>query len=155
MKRLIPFLFLILPMGLFAQSTQSPPDQEKAMLKRFGLSDSQVAQVIDIQDKARTTMRQDVAQLRLLHAQMDKSLLPATPNMQDVNGDIAQIAQTQADLMKTFVGAKVQLRQIIGEENFHAYFKYVMHRYGFGGREGFSGRLGSGRMTGHAGQVFE
>jgi len=133
MKRLIPVLFLLLPVALFAQNAQGPKDRESAMLKKWGLSDSQVSQVFDIQKNARLTVRQDVVQLRLLRAQMAKALLPASPNMQDVNGDIAQLAQTRADMMKTLVGARVQLRQIIGDDNFPAYARFVMrlHRHGF------------------------
>jgi len=128
MKRLIPLVFLALPMALFAQS---PRDQETTMLKKFGLNDSQIAQVFDIQSKTRATVQQDAVQIRLLHAQMEKALLPATPNMQDVNGYITQIAQTRADLMKTFIGARVQLRQIIGDDNFPLYARFI--RDGFGG----------------------
>ena len=77
MKRFIPFLFLVLPMALFAQS---PRDQESTMLKKFGLSDPQITQVLDIQGKTEATVQQDSAQLRLLRAQMDKALLPASPD---------------------------------------------------------------------------
>jgi hypothetical protein len=147
MKRLIPFLFLVLPVALFAQGTQAPRDRETAMLKGFGLNDSQVTQVFDIQDKTRTTARQDAAQLRLLRAQMDKALLPAAPNMQEVNGYITQMAQTRADLAKTFVGARVQLRQLIGDDNFPVYARYIMHRFGMGGRGGSgTGELRGGMM---------
>ncbi len=128
MKRLIPLVFLALPVALFAQS---PRDQETAMLKKLGLSDSQTAQVIDIQKKTRDTIRQDAVQLRLLHAQMEKALLPSNPNMQEVNGYISQMAQTRADLMKAFVGARVQLRQIIGDDNFPVYARFLMQRWGF------------------------
>ena len=155
MKRLIPFLFLLLPVALFAQS---PKDQETTMLKKLGLNDSQVAQVLDIQGKTETTIRQDAAQMRLLHAQMGKALLPATPNMQEVNGYITQIAQTQADMMKAFVGARVQLRQIIGDDNFPVYSRFIMHRYGFGGgRDGFFGMRhpGGGGMTGGDGPMMD
>ncbi len=152
MKRLIPFVFLVLPMALFAQS---PRDQETSMLKRFGLNDSQIAQVLDIQSKTRTTIRQDAVQLRLLHAQMEKALLPANPNMQDVNGYITQMAQTRADLMKTFVGARVQLRQIIGDDNFPAYSRFIRqgfeqwHRGFFGMRHpGIGAAGGDGPMMG-------
>ena len=129
MKRLIPILFLVLPMALFAQGAQSPRSHETAMLKGFGLSDSQIAQVFDIQDKTRMTIRQDGVQLRLLHAQMEKALLPSSPNMSDVNGYITQMAQTRADLMKAFVGARVQLRQIIGDDNFPAYGRFIMRQF--------------------------
>jgi hypothetical protein len=130
MKRLIPLLFLGLPLALFAQA---PKTQETTMLKGFGLNDSQIAQVFDIQDKTRATMRQDTVQLRLLHAQMEKALLPVTPNMQDVNGYITQMAQTRTDLMKAFVGARVQIRQIIGDDNFPAYTRFIMRSYRGGG----------------------
>ncbi|GEM_PF-2036137 len=127
MKRLIPLVFLVLPMALFAQS---PRDHETNMLKKFGLNESQINQVFDIQTRTRATVRQDVVQIRLLHAQMEKALLPASPNMQDVNGYISQIAQTRGDMMKAFVGARVQLRQIIGEDNFPLYSRFI--RQGFG-----------------------
>jgi hypothetical protein len=127
MKRLIPLVFLALPMALFAQGFR---DQETAMLKKFGLNDSQVAQVFDIQTKTRATMRQDAVQVQLLHAQMRKALLPANPNLQEVNGYITQMAQTRADMMKAFVGAGVQLRQIIGEDNFPVYTRFLRDRMG-------------------------
>jgi hypothetical protein len=153
MKRFIPVLFLLLPVVLFAQGAQSPKDHESAMLKNWGLNDSQIAQVFDIQKNTMMTARQDFVQLRLLRAQMAKALLPASPNMQEVNGYITQMAQTRADLMKAFVGSRVQLRQIIGEENFPAYTRFIMHmhRHGFGHRRSFHrmDRQGSpGAMSG-------
>ncbi|MGO9409702.1 MAG: hypothetical protein ACLQCB_03000 [Spirochaetia bacterium] len=149
MKRLIPLVFLVLPVALFAQS---PRDQESTMLKTFGLNDSQIAQVFDIQSKTRTSVRQDAVQIRLLHAQMEKALLPASPNMQEVNGYITQISQTTADLMKAFVGARVQLRQIIGDDNFPAYSRFIRQWVGGGHRAfyqmhrpGVGGPMGGGR----------
>jgi hypothetical protein len=164
MRRFIPFLFLLLPVALFAQS---PRDQETAMLKKLGLNDAQVAQVLDIQGKTQTTIRQDAVQLRLLHAQMEKALLPAAPNMQDVNGFITQIAQTQTDMMKAFVSARVQLRQIIGDDNFPVYTRFIMRGYGRGmgpdragdrgmmggGPDMMGGGIGGGMMGGGAGMM--
>ncbi len=157
MKRLIPFLLLLVPLAAFAQSpgpgpgAMTPKARETVLLKSFGLTDSQVAQVFDIQDKTRATIRQDAVQLRLLRAQMDKALLPASPNMTDVNGYITQIAQTRADLMKAFVGASVQLRQIIGDDNFPMYRQFIMRGSGFRGVRGQGLRPGAGRMMGGAG----
>ena len=74
MKRLLPFLLLLLPVAVFAQSPMSPKSQETTLLKGFGLNDAQIAQVFDIQDKTRATIRQDAVQIRLLRAQMDKAL---------------------------------------------------------------------------------
>ncbi len=139
MKRIIPVLFLLLPMALFAQDAQNPKDRESAMLKKWGLNDSQITQVFDIQKNTRAAIRQDFVQMRLLRAQMAKALLPSNPNMQEVNGYITQIAQTRADLMKAFVGARVQLRQIIGEDNFPAYARFIihMHKHWLGHHSGF------------------
>jgi len=110
-----------------------------------GLNDSQAAQVLDIQSKTQSTIKQDAVQLRLLHAQMEKALLPTAPNMQEVNGYIAQIAQTQADRMKALVSAEVQLRQIIGDGNFPVYTRYIMRGNGTGmgsNRAGAEGMMG-------------
>jgi hypothetical protein len=145
MKRLIPILFLVLPLVAFAQSPMAPKARETELLKSFGLNDSQIAQVFDIQDKTRATIRQDAVQLRLLHAQMEKALLPTSPNMQDVNGYISQMAQTQADLMKALVGARVQLRQIVGDDNFPAYTRFIMPRFGFRRPHPGFGMMGSER----------
>ena len=131
MKRLITILFLVLPVALFAQGHK---DRETALLKKFGLSDSQITRVFDIQDQTRATIRQDAVQLRLLHAQMEKALLPANPDMQEVNGYIDQIGQTRSDLMKALVGARVELRQIIGEKNFPAFSRFLWHRHWWGYR---------------------
>jgi hypothetical protein len=143
MKRLIPLLFLILPVGLFAQGGQGAQGDENALLKKFGLKDAQVTQVLDIQGKAKTTIEQDAAQLKVLHAQMDKALLPANPNMDEVNGDITQISQVRTDLMKTFVGAKVQIRQIIGDDNFPAFARFLKHKYGLENHRVRFGMLGA------------
>ena len=153
MKRIIPVLFLLLPVVLFAQGAQSSKDRESAMLKKWGLNDSQISQVFDIQKSTMMTMRQDFVQVRLLRAQMAKALLPASPNMQEVNGYITQVAQTRADMMKAFVGARVQLRQIIGEDNFPTYARFIMrmHKHWPGHYRGFH-RMNlqgpAGRMNG-------
>src|SRR5208283_3443878 len=131
MKRLIPLLFMLaLPAALFAQSQ---PSREAKMLTQFGLNDTQVSQVMDIQKKAMTTVRQDRVHIRLLRAQMAQDLLPAKVDMQAVNDLITQEAQTRADMQKAFVGARVQLRQIMGDDAFHMYVKHFMaiHRRGW------------------------
>ena len=133
MKRLLPFLFLlILPAALFAQSQ---PSRESKMLKQFGLEENQITQVMDIQKKTMTTLRQDRVQLRVLKAQMAQDLLPAKVDMQAVNDLINQEAQTRVDMQKALVGARVQLRQIMGDDIFHKYVRHLMamHRHHFRG----------------------
>jgi hypothetical protein len=152
MKRVVPFLLvLFLPLAIFAQTPQSA---QMKMLKQLGLNDGQVSQVLDIQGKTMTTARADGVQLRLLRAQLDKALLPASPDMQAVNGIIAQIGQTRVDLQKTLVAARVQLRQIMGDDNFQVYMRHVRQSFGMAGnmRRGMQGRGfgdGSGPMGGN------
>jgi hypothetical protein len=124
---MVILLGLALPVALFAQV---PQDAEKGMLQKLGLNDGQVAQVLDIQSKTETTVRQDAAQIRVLRAQMDKALLApaATVDVKTVNGFVDQIAQSRADIQKTLVGAQLQLRQIMGDTNFRVYERYIRHQ---------------------------
>jgi hypothetical protein len=123
MKRFLPVLFaLLLPVAGFAQSAQGP---EGKMLKQLGLTDAQVSQVMDIQGKTRTSMRANAVQLRLLRAQLDKALLPSTVDMQGVNTLISQMGQVRVDTQKTMVAARVQLRQIMGDDSFRAYTRFI------------------------------
>ncbi len=147
MKRVLPFLLvLFLPIAVFAQTPQAG---QSKLLKQLGLNDGQVSQVLDIQGKTMTTARADGVQLRLLRAQLDKALLPANPDMTAVNGIIAQIGQTRVDLQKTLVAAKVQLRQIMGDDNFRVYMRHVRQHFGMNMRRGMRGRgFGGGMMDG-------
>ncbi len=124
MKRFIPLLFLlVLPAALFAQTQPGPETQ---MLKQLGLNDSQISQVTDIQKNVMTTIRQDRVHIRLLQAQIAQALLPAKVDMQAVNDLINQAAQSRADIQKALVGAQVQLRQLMGDDNYRAYMRRLM-----------------------------
>ncbi len=124
MKRLIPFLFLlVLPTVLFAQDQ---PSGKTKWLTKLGLSDNQISQIMDIQKKKMATVMQDRLHIRLLKAQMAIDLLPAKVDMPAVNDLISQQAQTRADMQKTLVGARVQLRQIMGDDIFHMYVRHLM-----------------------------
>lgn len=115
------------------------------MLTQAGLSDTQVSQVMDIQKKTVTTVRQDKVHIRLLKAQMAVALLPANVDMPALNNLITQEAQTRADIQKALIGAKVQLRQIMGDETFRKYIRHLgtMHRHHF---RGWGRSFGNERM---------
>ena len=147
MKRCIPALLLFLPGLLWAQA---PADRENTLLKGFGLSDSQIAQVLDTQQKTEATVRQDLAQLRVLRAQLGEAQIAAVPSEQEIDGYIDQLAQARAALMKTVAGARIQLHQIIGDKNFPAYERFIMGRLRTRmNRRGFPGGMrGPGRGGG-------
>ncbi len=147
---LVPFL--LIPTALFAQTPQS---RDMQFLKRLGLSDAQAAQVMDVQRKAEATVRQDTVQLRLLRAQIDKALLPSSVDMQAVNSLIDQASVARADMQKALVAARVQMRQLMGDDAARTYFRHIRWelRHGFVGRETvrahrFFDRLFEGRPSG-------
>jgi hypothetical protein len=147
MKRFSPFLLvLLLPVAAFAQSQQGP---DAKMLKQLGLNDGQVSQVLDIQGKTETAVRADAVQLRLLRAQLEKALLPANADMQSVNGIITQIGQARVDMQKTLVAARVQMRQIMGDDNFRSYTRYTRQEM----RPGIETRRTMGRGRFHRGAM--
>jgi hypothetical protein len=53
------------------------------------------------------------------------------------------------DMQKTLVAARVQLRQIMGDDNFRVYMRHVRHSLAFDTRRGLRGRgPGRGMMDG-------
>jgi hypothetical protein len=144
MKRYLSLLLvLLLPAAAFAQSQSA---RETKWLQQLGLTDAQVSQVMDIQGKTAATVRADAVQLRLVRAEMDKALLPATVDMQAVNTLITQLSQTRADMQKALVGARVQLRQLMGDDNYRSYVAYLrqLRRAGMGPLRAMRGRMPGG-----------
>jgi Spy/CpxP family protein refolding chaperone len=123
MKRLaLATLLVLMPLAVFAQAQQGP---ENRMLKQLGLTDAQVTQVLDIQAKTREAMRQDAAQARLLRAQIEKAMVAGTVDMQAVNALVDQLSQARAAAQKTFLAARLQLRQIMGPDKLQEYMRHL------------------------------
>jgi hypothetical protein len=152
MKRIFPVValsLLFIPLMAFAQNQQSP---NAAALKKLGLSDAQVTQVMDVQKKTQDLVRQDSVSLRLIRDKIDQALLPANPDVKAVNGLVDQAAQTRAEMQKALLGARIQLRQIMGDDNYRQYIRSFgrFHRRMNGpGPQGF--RRGMGGMDGRQG----
>jgi Spy/CpxP family protein refolding chaperone len=138
MKKLaIAALAIIIPLALFAQGTPpaSKPGDQRAdrqveLLKSFKLSDAQIAQVGDIEKATRTTIESDFAKLRLFDSQIRVDLLPATgsPDLAAINKLIDQKSQLRGEMEKTLVAARVQLVQIMGNDNFRKFFRELRER---------------------------
>ena len=136
MKRLaLSLILVVLPLALFAQAQQAP---EMRMLQQLGLNDAQAGQVMDIQSKTRDAMVQQMAQVRLLQAQIDKAMVATTVDMPAVNGLVDQLSQARAAAQKTMLAARVQLQQIMGPDNFRVYMRHVRQMFarGFGRMHG-------------------
>jgi hypothetical protein len=147
---------LLIPAALFAQTQAKDSTKE---LQKLGATDAQVSQVLDIQNKAQATVRADMIQVRLLRVQIEKAILPAASvDLKAVNALVDQTAQVQADIEKTVIAARVQIRQILGEDSYQAYENYLMRhmRSGWGMRSymggGWNGSRGPGMMGGNAPQ---
>jgi len=158
MKRLcIAALVTLIPLAMFAQSPAAKPaDRPDELLKSFKLSDAQIAQVRDIEKATRASLEADFAHLQLLNSQIKVALLPASGNvdMPAIDKLIDQKAQLRAEMEKALVGAKVQLTQIMGKDNFDKYFRDLRARMPKGGRGGMKG-LGRGQMGGRGGMMGE
>jgi hypothetical protein len=146
-RRFLFFFVLLVPVALFAQTPQSRDVRD---LKQLGLTDAQVTQVLDIQRKTEAAVRQDAVQIRLLRAQREKALLPATVDMQAVNGLIDQESAARAHLQKNMVAARVQMRQIMGDDAARTYFRYIRweHRAGLRARPAVRARWFLTRLFG-------
>ena len=131
MRRLaLAALLVMIPLAVFAQAQPGPGQTaqarwtpERRALQRLGLTDAQVAQVLDIRAKTRGALRQGAAQVRRLRAQVDEAMLASTVDMQAVNGLVDQIAQTRAGMKKVMLAARVQMQQIMGSDNFQEYMR--------------------------------
>jgi len=152
MKRFLVFATaLMIPALSFAQV---PQDRGTKLLHDLNLSDAQIAQVQAVEQKARTTIKDDLVHLKLLRAQINEAILPsdAKPDLAAINKLVDQQVQLRGDMEKTLLAAKVQLMGIMGKDSFDKYAK-VLHR-GFGMR-GFRGGMnvpGRGPMMGGPGR---
>jgi hypothetical protein len=143
MRKIVPIavLSLILAPALsFAQN--APQGRESTALKRLGLNDTQVSQVLDIQNKSRDAVRKDAVNLRLVRDKIAQAMLPENPDMKAVNALVDQAAQIRADMQKTLLAAKVQLRQIMGDEAFRQYARGLRMAFGGGPRGRRPGQKG-------------
>jgi len=115
---------ILIPLAVFAQAAapwHGPWGAEKRALQKMGLTDAQVAQVLDIQGRTRDTLRQDEAQLRILQAQIEKAMLANPVDLQAVNALVDQGEQVRAAMRKALLAARAQLQQIMGIDNFQRY----------------------------------
>jgi Spy/CpxP family protein refolding chaperone len=156
MKRLlIVILALAVPVAVFAQT---PQQREESVLKaRFGLTNAQVTQVIDLQKKTADQVRVDAVHLRLLRAELAEALLPSTVDQSKVNDLIDQMSQTRGDMQKAMVGASIQLRQIVGDDAYYALVRFMKQSFSQhrGIRRGApNGEHGMSHQSGMAGGSF-
>jgi len=141
MKRIIiSALLACVPLLAFAQLPPYQARQAQLLKQQLGLNDAQVAQVFDIQSKTAQQLRADRVHARLLQAEIQEALLPQTVDQPKVDGLVDQAAQTRADMQKALIGARIQLRSIMGDQSFQVYTRLLRDRYRM--RAGFFGAPG-------------
>jgi hypothetical protein len=124
MKRILLFLFaLLLPLSIFAQPRQA---DENGLLQGFGLNDSQIAQVMDIQKTTRDLVKADLTHIRLIQAQISEAMLPANPDVAAINALIDKKGAFRSEIEKSLMSARLQLIKLVGKENADKYFNFVM-----------------------------
>ena len=134
MKRsLIVLVAVLLPAAIFAQAQgqgqgRDPMRNVNGMLKGFGLTDDQIAQVQTIEKSAREAVRADFTHIRLVQAQIAEALLPANPDAQAINALIEKKGQFRVEIDKTLMTARIQLKGIMGNDNFAKYESALKER---------------------------
>jgi hypothetical protein len=149
MSKFTPLIVLALvlsPAFLFAQTLQN---RESGALRQLGLSDTQISQVLDLQTKMQTTVRDNMVHLRLIRAQIDEALLPDNPNMQKVNGLVDDQARIRAGMEKELLADRVKLRQIVGDQLYPQLLRMERRMAGDRGRRGY-GPIDKGGPDGSA-----
>ncbi len=132
MKRsLIVLIAVLLPATMFAQAQAQGRvrmGNENGMLKGFGLTDDQIAQVQTIEKSARDAVRADFTHIRLVQAQIAEALLPANPDAQAINALIEKKGQFRVEIDKALMAARIQLKGIMGNDNFAKYESALKER---------------------------
>lgn len=132
MKRsLIVLVAVLLPAAIFAQAQGQGRDLMRnvnGMLKGFGLTDDQIAQVQTIEKSAREAVRVDFTHIRLVQAQIAEALLPANPDAQAINALIEKKGQFRVEIDKALMAARIQLKGIMGNDNFAKYESALKER---------------------------
>ena len=114
---------------VFAQNANSKlSNREDMIFKSLKLSDTQIAQVQEIEKTVMSEVRTDRANIQLINAQIKVALLPsnANPDLSSVDKLIDQKAALRASMQKELVSAQVKLVQIMGQDTFDSFMR--MHR---------------------------
>jgi Spy/CpxP family protein refolding chaperone len=124
----------------------APVPNRTEWLKHAGLTDDQVKQVTDILAKHRTDAAPQLAQLKVLNAQIEQAMTGPSPDVKAASALVDKKAQLRADLEKQFLAAQAQIHQVVGDQKYvelkRAFFEHHrrmamwMHR---GGPEGPQG----------------
>ncbi len=123
-------LFLLLcalafPVAVPAQGTSNPGNHE---LKSLNLSDTQIAQVLNLQEIARTKALQTRAHLRVLRAEIAENLLADPVDLNAVDALVDQAAQSAAELRKARVTTMIELRRVMGDDAYESYVAFSYRR---------------------------
>lgn len=126
-KILLVLVALAIPALVFAQSL---PQREAMVLKaRLGLDDAQVTRVMAIQNRVRSRVRADVVHIRLERAELAEALLPRKVDRARIDNLIDRLEHTRAQMQKALIGARIELRQTMGDETLYAYLRFFRPPY--------------------------
>jgi hypothetical protein len=143
---LLGLFLLLVPVLAHARADQPAA---KDSLKKLGLSDTQVTQVLDVQKATRTQIQASIADLRIARAQLATLLLPANVDMEQVNKLLAKEQELRTTIARTGIEAQIKLRQIMRDDTYFNYRRDFMRSHrtlirGWLSRVRGGGRLGIG-----------
>lgn len=121
-----------------AQPVPGPgPEIGVARLKQIGLSDAQAKQVAELVAKERSDAAPQLAELKVLRAQIHQAMTAATPDLDAVNALVDKEMPLRAQMEKRFLAVEAQVHQIVGDPLYYELKRqFLAHRRGEGPRWG-------------------
>lgn len=116
MKKLI--LFLLMFGTIFTVSSQqlsSPPYTQRA-LELLGLDESEIDQILEIQETSASDIRRLNAELEIRKAELARLLLDEEPNMRLVERNLRSTADVEVEIRMTEIRREVEIRKIVGTD---------------------------------------
>jgi len=111
-------VFAVVAGTAFSQPAPGPALNRTEWLKHAGLTDDQVKQVTDIVAKQRTDAAPQLAQVKVLNAQIEQAMTGPSPDLKAASALVDKKALLRADLEKQFLTAQVQIHQVVGDQKY-------------------------------------
>ncbi len=115
-------LMALVAVGGFAQS------YSQQLLKGLGLTDSQITQILSIQDTAQATLARDRAQLRVATAQVAAMLVDQNVAVADVEKGVRAANEWEVQIRMAQIQRELSIRKLIGDAKWRELVRAVRTR---------------------------
>jgi len=116
-------LMALVAAGAFAQG------YSQQLLKGLGLNDSQITQILSIQDATQATLAKDRAQLRVATAQVAAMLVDQNVAMADVEKAVRAANEWEVQIRLAQIQRELSIRKLIGDSKWRELVRAVRTRF--------------------------